>query len=348
MKKIYIILLALLPTIMWAQGPTLGHYDYYTNGMNTTYQLCKVAGVNHGTTGNNHTWDFTTLVDSGGTFTSTAWDKTMVTTHYQGTFPGSNFCVRSNSAIVRYSYLAQVMGGTSYLVGTVDSSGLGVYTAFFEPDSMLYSFTPMGMGYSQHDSTSRHYAGFLSQNYCGSGHDTITGDGWGTLMLPHGITYDSTVRIKTVQIFKDTLCPGTTTTAPSITTYAWYDQTHSFCLLKIDSIVNYLGFGALGTYKIVQYSNLGLGVHELYIPTVNADIYPNPNNGNFTLSYDLKSPKAELFVRDVTGRVVYSQQIIGLQGKETINVAGLAQGIYYWELTAANEISAKGKLSVIK
>lgn len=340
--------MAALPIMLWAQGPICNHYEFYTNGMSTNYQLCKVGNVYPGSTGLAHVWDFSTMTDSTGpgtTFTTTARDASHGAP-YQGTWPNSNFSTRSGGTNVHYNYINQVSGGSSYLVGTVDSSAAGVYKAYFEPDSLLYAYNNMNVNQNASDSCLRHYT--ISTYNCGKGRDSLLCDGWGTLKLPHGIIHDSVIRVKSVQYFKDTIgCAGNNFSISTVTSYAWYDTAHSMCLMRIDSIVNYLGIASL-TYKNVQYSTLGTGINELSMPQVNANIYPNPNNGNFTLNYYLTTPKAVLYVRDVTGRLVYSQNVNGMSGKETIDVSSLNAGIYYWELSAANEISANGKLSVIK
>ena len=152
------------------------------------------------------------------------------------------------------------------------------------------------------------------------------------------------LRVKSVRHYRDTICAAATPIITTQTTYCWYDSLHAFPLLKIDSTNSSLA----GASKTVLYSTLGLGIDELNQPKIDATIFPNPNNGTFTLNYFLAATKSELIIRDVTGRAVYSQQINGMEGRETINISSLGQGIYFWELNAANEVSAKGKLTVIK
>ena len=78
-------------------------------------------------------------------------------------------------------------------------------------------------------------------------------------------------------------------------------------------------------------------------------IYPNPNNGNFTLSYHLNNnPNTLIQIKDVTGRIVYTANITGTESKQNINATGLNDGIYYWEVLSGNEILDRGKIAVIK
>ena len=77
------------------------------------------------------------------------------------------------------------------------------------------------------------------------------------------------------------------------------------------------------------------------------EIFPNPNDGNFTLKYNLTLPNATLNIVDVTGRMVSTFEIKGTAGNQTINT-DLSNGIYFWELINANGITAKGKISITK
>ena len=77
-------------------------------------------------------------------------------------------------------------------------------------------------------------------------------------------------------------------------------------------------------------------------------IIPNPNDGNFTLAYHLSTAKALLQVKDITGRLVYSQDINGNDTKETVNISFLSAGIYFWELLTNNDLGSKGKITIVK
>ncbi len=76
-------------------------------------------------------------------------------------------------------------------------------------------------------------------------------------------------------------------------------------------------------------------------------IYPNPNNGNFIIQYDMTQPDAVLNIRDITGRLVSITNIIGTSGNQTINT-DLSEGIYFWEVINSKGIDAKGKIVVTK
>ncbi len=69
---------------------------------------------------------------------------------------------------------------------------------------------------------------------------------------------------------------------------------------------------------------------------------------NFTLFYHLTSINATLQIVDLTGRNVYSQNLIGFEGTVSINVSNISSGIYFWKVNTENSIILKGKISVMK
>ena len=79
-------------------------------------------------------------------------------------------------------------------------------------------------------------------------------------------------------------------------------------------------------------------------------VYPNPNDGNFILK-NLRPDKSggiyDLRITDVLGSEVYKQTISN-STQSNINIPGLSNGIYYWELISDNRIEGKGKIAIIK
>ena len=67
-------------------------------------------------------------------------------------------------------------------------------------------------------------------------------------------------------------------------------------------------------------------------------VYPNPNNGNFTI--DLSSRTSDISINNVLGQIVYQQKITG---KATINLSDLRKGIYF-----VKSIDTNGKIEITK
>jgi len=94
------------------------------------------------------------------------------------------------------------------------------------------------------------------------------------------------------------------------------------------------------------------GIKEVSNPT-SVEIIPNPNNGNFVLSYHLPNSQlstlnSQFIIKDVLGRTVYNKTIPDTDGTMTINVSELGSGIYYWEVITNSRIAVNGKIAVEK
>ena len=77
-------------------------------------------------------------------------------------------------------------------------------------------------------------------------------------------------------------------------------------------------------------------------------IYPNPNNGNFTLTFN-QLPKASAFqIVDVFGQVVYETNISSKESTYTISNSYLNGGIYFWQILSNKQMTANGKLVILK
>lgn len=117
---------------------------------------------------------------------------------------------------------------------------------------------------------------------------------------------------------------------------------HTGCALHV--IYSYLG-------KLHYSQNLSacgtVGMSDLK-PINPISLYPNPNDGNFTLAYHLNNSNGTLRLVDVTGRVVHQQSISSNDGTELIDASKLNSGIYYWELITDKTVIDKGKIAIIK
>jgi PKD repeat protein len=85
--------------------------------------------------------------------------------------------------------------------------------------------------------------------------------------------------------------------------------------------------------KVVEIT--GLNTHAL---SRNVSIYPNPNNGKFTLGVteELKG-KATLALYNTLGAKVYSQELDATTDTHTITTSGLAAGVYLIEVKTAGQ-----------
>jgi hypothetical protein len=70
------------------------------------------------------------------------------------------------------------------------------------------------------------------------------------------------------------------------------------------------------------------------------NVYPNPNNGTFTVSVnDLRFGNADVVLYDVTGRIIMSKQI--RRNKEIISVNNAAKGVYLLRIVTGDSVINK-------
>jgi hypothetical protein len=70
-------------------------------------------------------------------------------------------------------------------------------------------------------------------------------------------------------------------------------------------------------------------------------LFPNPNDGNFTLAYNFKEAESnvKLLVTDISGRLIYDKPLDELNNITVIKLNEVQTGIYFVQL-----INGSGKL----
>lgn len=99
-----------------------------------------------------------------------------------------------------------------------------------------------------------------------------------------------------------------------------------------DNAVWYMcGINTNNAWKIVNTATLGM--EEKVNSRVDISIFPNPNNGNFTIESKNKFNNESLTVLDFSGRTVLSQKLTNGLSKEKISLSNLAKGVYFVHLS---------------
>jgi hypothetical protein len=94
---------------------------------------------------------------------------------------------------------------------------------------------------------------------------------------------------------------------------------------------------------LAYYGNIITSIKQQHSQSGNLQLYPNPNNGNFSLNYDNKgAANLYLQVLDVSGKTVLEKQVAHQDKSEIkLNLSGLQKGIYWIKLTDRNEFYTK-------
>jgi hypothetical protein len=103
------------------------------------------------------------------------------------------------------------------------------------------------------------------------------------------------------------------------------------------------------TTDVITVSVSPTGIRDLNYNQIQAKLFPNPNNGTFTLAYDLKTnAKANVLIMDVTGKVVYSSAVDNVNNRKQINTEYLHGGIYFIQLADDEKLLWTDKLIISK
>ncbi len=102
--------------------------------------------------------------------------------------------------------------------------------------------------------------------------------------------------------------------------------------------------------EVLEISSKSLVIHNSEATKNHGfKLYPNPNNGNFTLEYDIEDTSVGVFyLYDLSGRLV-KYQVLNSQNKiETINATELNAGAYYYLIKIGDNKVKTDKLIIVK
>ena len=294
--------------------------------------ICDTTGVNQGASGANITWNFSTLsitsTDTGG---AVACSATAACSDYSG----SSYAITSDATDLVTYYSASA--GNQSLKGYYASADSNVI--YSTPvQQFVYPFT-YGTNFSAP------YAGVITYgpfSFHEAGNVTVDCDGYGTLMLPFGVSEDSVLRVHSSQTFKDSASIfGIDTVATfTIQTYSWYKANYHSPLLAIATITQ---VGGTYSNKAVSYAPVQSGVAAApLIQSISSTLhtYPNPVVNELNISFYCAASQYErISLLDVTGRetaVIADKYMTGSQNI-TYGTASLPKGIYLLRLQSATE-----------
>jgi hypothetical protein len=97
-------------------------------------------------------------------------------------------------------------------------------------------------------------------------------------------------------------------------------------------------------------ARLGKTTEEpINVQNITAKLYPNPNNGNFTLVYDLKEiPTASIVITDISGQIVYETKVDNMSSILAINTSELRSGLYFIQLHSNDRLLWTDKVMISK
>ena len=218
----------------------------------------------------------------------------------------------------------------------------------------------MEFPFNYSDSYTDNYAGVFTMQSNklattnGSGTATVSADGWGTLLLPFGVSIDSVLRVKTVEnlITDPIIIPFVITISP-ITIKAEYINYYKPSISKFPLLSFISGSYTQDNSQIdssrailSQYPLNAVGINDIDQANNNFNIFPNPSSADFsTLSFNLE---ANTIVKaDLTNNL--GQHIVSIfdgelhkgNNKLKIKTSTLSNGLYFVNISLNGKISTK-------
>lgn len=176
---------------------------------------------------------------------------------------------------------------------------------------MKYPFT-YGDIYSGSFSGTTYYSGVETGSV--SGTYTVEADAWGKLILPGGVSYSNTLRVKTEKSYVNASVnhPQEVT----ITTYRWYNSAYRYPLLVLTDF-SVKSAGNISFKNQAAYNNNAVGISPILEESV--ALYPNPTSSDLMLEYDaVAAGTLTLRIFDKSGKELRKLD-------RTISYAGLQQ-----------------------
>jgi Secretion system C-terminal sorting domain len=310
MKKLYAALFFYFSFFAFISAQTITNAEDFSIGNVLKFVHCDSTGVYAGSSGNNVTWNFSSLIPIPSD-TETEWMVTPASTTHGGLFPGANQVEKYSNG--QFVYVNKSAGAT-YLVGFVDTVNNIVLHYY---DSMLFALRPISYGSTTIDTFKNKFSSG-PYNFSGGGTSTIHADGYGTLILPTG-TYTNVLRVTIIQSEIDTLLNPHSTSVTTTVSHAWFDGVHTSSLLKIDSTKS-----SQYATKTVQYlADEITGVNEI-TAFHGFSFWPNPAQKQIVVT----TPQAgKMMLFNELGQEV-ANYTIKSGAQTTISVQDLPPGIY--------------------
>jgi hypothetical protein len=312
--------------------------------------LADCPPVAAGPSGPSQLWNFSGLTSTGLVTLSIL--PVPATSIYKS---GSNMMEEYSDGV---SYFMQTSPIQDYIAGMTDtttSSG-GSADSVTYPDAVLavvrpFTYTSNASGpFTLHTT---YYPG-VTGPVSGTGSISLTGDGYGTLVLPDGV-YNNVLRVMINEQSTYRLGSGGSM-KQTIHTYKWYNNSSAAPLLRIDSlVVTYLPLsGSTTTSSDITVRYLMSKTNILGIPqnvnNIETDVRTNIDHDQLSLFANFDAGKQyEVTLYNSLGTEVFKQSFTATTEHEYFNLAKLlSPGMYILSLSNKNEPASTTTIKVIK
>ncbi|MGZ3865980.1 MAG: T9SS type A sorting domain-containing protein [Bacteroidia bacterium] len=302
-----------------------------------------VGYVSPGNAGPNQTWNLSAMT---GTAVVTSTVVSVGSTPNGSTFPNANVCLKGSSG--SYTYIKT--SSTVYQLDgiTVPSGTTTIVFNYSNPDDLGHF--PLNYTNSYTDAWA---ATFVSAGYTyyRTGLDSVTYDGYGTLILPSG-TYSNVSRVHLVQNYQDSTNFGGI--GPYVITYRndeyfWYLNGNHTSIASVFTLTN----SASGPTQSANYvTNITVGVEEENAMLNSCKLFPNPAASHVNLSVDLReSQKIDIKLYNTLGAqvnsIISAEGVVGTNNFK-LDVSALPEGVYFAQIHLDGNLNTTRRFVVSK
>jgi hypothetical protein len=295
MKKFYLII-CMLVLALGVQAQTKLTYKSHGLIPNEKNPMMLAKYVEPGNGGSNVVWDFTSL-EATKDFVGSL-EESYVT-------KGCTKFSTTNTALEEFGNYFFFNGNDNTLEQYGFMTGDGnVYIAYTKPFvKMQYPFTFNSNFTGNFEGTYN-----VNEKYLGDivGTFQVTGDGYGTLLLPDGKSFQNVLRVKEVKNYKQTIS-GRSTDIEDVT-YRWYVSNHRFpILVLIKSTYTYENGKRSNSTRAAYNSNvIALSDEQIAgVADLSVDIYPNPYSEKVNIKFNLaRRSFVNVSVYDLSGKLI--------------------------------------------
>ena len=142
--------------------------------------------------------------------------------------------------------------------------------------------------------------------------------------------------------FSQTLSPSVISSSGGFYTSA--SAMLSFTVAEMTMVQTFTSGGNILTQGFQQPEELAVSVPETPVLSGDIVIYPNPTNGQFTLTYNSYSSEENIIkLYNLVGQVVLTTPVLQSSGNNTVtfDISSFSQGLYMLELTTVDTKGVK-------
>jgi len=110
-----------------------------------------------------------------------------------------------------------------------------------------------------------------------------------------------------------------------------------FIVTPSGKIINHFVVGKSSQALASQWTDIGDGIKPTTSLNQHITLYPNPSNNKINIQYPAN--EALITISDITGRTVYSENKTGINSGATIDVSGMANGVYIVHLVSESGVA---------